>query len=182
MQEQIAALLKRHLSGSSWFKTIAILSIINMVIVFAKLDVVFPVGLGTALFSAALYTYAPESPYPAAARFLAFLFLFISLVIIGLFFLFMKKAKEGKYWAYITGMIIYLGDALLCARLKDWISVGFHVLALLSIWSGFSALKALKALNLQETIETPETFESQDTSATQTQETIESPETPAPQG
>ncbi|NLW10376.1 MAG: hypothetical protein GX036_11060 [Firmicutes bacterium] len=156
--EDRANLEKKHENGSGWFRTIAVLSLINMVIVFAEWNVMFPVGLGTALYGASLYAYAPEHPYENAVRFVALFFLLLSLVIIGLLFFFGKKAKEGKSWAYITGMIIYFGDALLCAWLEDWISVGFHAWGLFSIWSGFSALKALKNLESQET---PETLELQ---------------------
>lgn len=157
LQDQIH-LVKKHLSGSSLFGTIAVLSLINLVIGFTNLNVMFPVGLGTALFGASLYSLAPEFQYEDAVRFIGLFFLLLSLVIIGLLFFFGKKAKEGKSWAYITGMIIYFGDALLCAWLEDWISVGFHAWGLFSIWSGFSALKALKNLESQET---PETLELQ---------------------
>jgi hypothetical protein len=119
---------KKHHSGSGWFNTIAILSLINTVVVFAKIDIMFPVGLGTSIVAAAFVNYVPEDPGVniTIVRMIGFAFLLISFVIIGLFFLFRVKAKKGKQWAYITGLVIYLIDAIICLSLKDWISAGFH--------------------------------------------------------
>jgi len=141
---------KKHISGSGWFNTIAILSLINTIIVFAKWNFMFPVGLGTSSLAAAIFNYVPDDPDISIKimRIIGFFFLLMSFVIIGLFFLFRVKAKKGKKWAYITGITIYTLDALICLWMEDWVSAGFHAWGLLSIWNSFSALRQISKMNL----------------------------------
>lgn len=167
MVEESGNLEKRHIAATSWFNIIAVLSLLNTIIVFLKWEIMFPVGLGTSFIGALLFAEAPIDPTIDAQilRFMGLLFMFISLIIIGLFFLFRVKAKQGKIWAYIAGMIIYFLDALICVGFQDWISAGFHAWGLFSIWGGYTALKQLIKINdlkKNELLESEPIFETQE--------------------
>ncbi len=151
MEEERENLEKRHKSGLSWLATIAVLSVLNIVILLMKLNIVFPVGLGTSTAAAALLVMNPEEN-AVIVRFIGIVLMLVSLLIIAILVFCRIKAKAGKAWAYILGMVIYGLDALLCLWAKDWISLGFHAWGFLGIGMGYAALKKLKGMMAPEAI------------------------------
>ena len=149
MQKNMEELEKKHEGGSGWFGVIAVLSLINIILIMLNTGFLFPVGLGISTFAAAMFNFVPEPPDPEAvmvAKVIGVIFLFFSLVVIGIFFLCKSQARKGKNWAYVLGFSIYAADALICLLFRDWISLAFHAWGLFAIWGGFSALRELKSM------------------------------------
>jgi hypothetical protein len=147
METDQEVLKKRHRSGLSWLMTIAVLSILNMIVLFAKLNLMFPVGLGTSTLAATFLIITPEENV-AVARFIGLFLLLVSLLIIGILFFCRVKAKKEKAWGYMLGMILYGLDALICLWFRDWVSLAFHAWGLLAIGMGYAALRKLNRLAL----------------------------------
>lgn len=153
---------RRHHSGSGWFTTIAVLSVINTVLIFADSSISFPVGLGTSLFAIAFLKHSPEKNTGLVLAIGLFL-LAISFAIIATMWVCKVQARKGKLWAYILGLSIYAVDSLLSLVFQDWLGFGFHVWGIYSIWLGYQACKQLNAVleNPEELITTPEVTSSE---------------------
>jgi hypothetical protein len=85
-----------------------------------------------------------------------------STIVAGVFVLFGLFGRKGIGWMMIVGMVLYGLDGLLFLLVKDWLSMGFHVFALVFIFKGYQALNLLKADRQQEEIQMQEFAEEDD--------------------
>ncbi|HWZ83808.1 MAG TPA: hypothetical protein VNW47_14345 [Terriglobales bacterium] len=125
--------------SSSWFVTIAGLSIVNSILAMTGANVQFIFGLGLTQIVDAL---AHESGGAGIV-----LDLIINCMIAGVFVLFWKFARTGAKWAFFAGMGLYVVDALILLALKDFLSVAFHGWAFYRMYSGVKLLPALERMN-----------------------------------
>ncbi len=127
-------------NGANWFFWIAGLSVLNTVIIMVGGELSFIVGLGiTQIFDALAYSFKHNSGVN-----LDFVFITLSLLVAGIFVLFGYLARNKNSGIYITGMILYFLDGLIFLLIGDWLSLGFHVFVIFSLFSGVKALKSLK--------------------------------------
>ena len=127
-------------NGAKWFYGIAVLSLVNTAMSLTQANIRFPVGLGiTQVIDAFALIASKEAP--AVSMILKILSVILNSIFAGIFALFGWLALKKKFWAFIVGMIIFSLDSVLSLLFKDWISLGFHVLALICICKGFIALK-----------------------------------------
>jgi hypothetical protein len=119
-------------SGASWFYWVAALSVINSVLLMTNVGFGFAVGLGlTTITDVAL------ANKPAIA-------LVISILCSGVIALFGYFAIKRHVWAFIVGLLMLLLDTGLCVLIQSWISVAFHVWAIVSIFMAFRASRAAR--------------------------------------
>jgi hypothetical protein len=127
-------------NGANWFYWIAVLSVINSMIILFGGEISFIVGLGiTQIVDAIAWEFKNSGGMN-----LDFIFFMISLFISGVFALFGYFSRKQMMGIYVTGMILYALDGLIFFLVGDWLSIGFHVFVLFSLYGG---LKALKAIN-----------------------------------
>jgi hypothetical protein len=142
-EKELADLQRNIQSSAKWFYWIAGLSIINTLIIFFGGGVSFIVGLGiTQLVDGIVY----EASY--SAKLVA---LFINILISGLFVFFGYFAHKQEKWAFLTGMVLYFMDGLLFLLVEDWLSVGFHVFVLFSLYAGIKSLGKIEKLQYEKT-------------------------------
>jgi len=144
---ELHKLTSQHASGANWFFWIAALSLVNSVILLAGGEWSFVIGLGVTQFVDAIAAMAAADAGAEAAM-LAKSFAFgIDLAVAGMFVLFGVFARKRGAWAFIVGMALYALDGLLFVMVADWLSVGFHVFALLGLASGLAAGRKISALS-----------------------------------
>ena len=123
-------------SGADWFYWIAGLTIINTITYILNYDWSFINGLAiTQIIDAIAYDFTGT---------LKATFVMLDVFIASIFVYLGYCAGKRKKWAFISGMIIYTLDALIFLFFKDFLSVGFHIMALYGIYGG---LKAGKHIN-----------------------------------
>ncbi|HKB56572.1 MAG TPA: hypothetical protein VKC51_03195 [Lacunisphaera sp.] len=119
--------------GANWFWWIAGLSVVNTVMIHSGGDMNFVIGLGFTLVADAVFKEQKLIAFAIDAVALGTIF--------GLGFL----SRKGHLWAFVTGIVLYALDALIYVMFQDWMSVGFHGLALFYLIRGASRLRgALK--------------------------------------
>jgi hypothetical protein len=144
-------LLAQRQSGANWFLWIAGLSVVNAVLMLLRADVHFVIGLGMADLVVAIGAEIAKNTDANVATIIHVVCFAISLGMAGVFAGFGAMARRGQVWAFVLGMALYAGDALLLLGLNlmigpqgDWMSLAFHAFALYCLFSG---LKAAIALN-----------------------------------
>ena len=131
-----------HNSGK-WFYWIAGLSVINTLIIFFGGGVSFIVGLGiTQLVDGIVFEAS------STAKLFA---LFINILISGTFVIFGYFAMKQQKWAFLTGMVLYFMDGMLFLLVQNWLSVGFHVFVLFSLYAGIKSLGKIEKLQYEKT-------------------------------
>lgn len=113
----------------NWLLIIGLLSILNTIIIANNSKVHFIFGLG--------FTQVIDSVLYQLLGGFKLLGILISSIFSGIFIIFWYFAKLKKNWAYIMGLILYSLDMLIFIYRKDWLSTGFHILALFFILSGY---------------------------------------------
>lgn len=137
--------------GANWFFWIAGLSIINSVLILSGSNWSFIVGLGITQVADAIATSLKEDPGVSSMLVNGFVILF-DLLAAGIFVFFGVLCRYRYLWAFWVGMFLYLCDGLIFLAVGGWLSLGFHVFVLFSIYGGLRAAKALKA---RETVPSP---------------------------
>ena len=135
-------------NGANWFYWIAGLSVINSMILIFGGEISFIVGLGiTQLVDAIAWEFRNSGGLN-----LDFIFFTASLLISGIFVLFGYLSRKKIMGIYIAGMILYVLDGLIFFLVSDWLSMGFHLFVLFSLFGGLKALRIIreqeKAANL----------------------------------
>ena len=132
-------------SGANWFYWIAGLSLINslMVLLFEG-EWSFVIGLGiTQIFDAVAMAVAEETFGEAAMTII--LIAFALDVLVALFFALLGWLANTRHtWAFVVGMVLYALDGLLFLVVQDWVSIGFHGVALFYLFGGYTVLKELR--------------------------------------
>lgn len=126
--------------GAGWFLWIASLSIINTVLVLTKTDFNFIFGLGITQFIDGLVAEAP----PFVRGIGVAINIGIAAVVAGIWYL-----SKRYTWPFLTGMIVYAGDALIFVLVQEWIGVAFHAFALIAMVGGYKAAVKLAALPVE---------------------------------
>ena len=129
---ELARRLPGFIQGARWFWWIAGLSAVNVACDLANANVNFVLGLAFTQFAHATF----QSNIAIA--------LVIDALFIGGFYLLGLKAQQGKSWAFVLGVVVYLCDALVYVKFADWMPVAFHALALFYIGRAFMNLQAAK--------------------------------------
>jgi hypothetical protein len=132
-------------AGAGWFTWIAAFTLINsLIFLIGKGSFSFIIGLGaTQLIDAFTTGFINGFNGLPQMKFFAFL---LDIVLIGLFFLFGRLARQGRRWPFIIGMILYGLDSLIFLWVQDYLGLGFHAFALFNLYKGLQALEGLKAL------------------------------------
>lgn len=130
-------------SGAKWFYWIAVLSLINTAMSISQSNLRFPVGLGITQVIDAFAVVASEEA-PNASLIFKIITVILNAIFAGIFALFGWLALKKKFWAFIVGMVLFSLDSLWSLLFQDWISLGFHVLALICICKGCIALRNIK--------------------------------------
>jgi hypothetical protein len=145
----IAAVLKlqtQHKSGATWFYWIAGLSVINSIVVLVGSQWSFIVGLGITQLVDGIAIGVARQASAQSGLILKVMGFGFDLLIAGLFVFFGAFAKKRYMWAYVVGMVLYAFDGLIFLLVKDFLSIGFHVFALVCIYNGMQASIKLRAL------------------------------------
>ena len=127
-------------NGANWFYWIAGLSVINSMILSFGGEISFIVGLGiTQLVDAIAWEFRNSGGLN-----LDFIFFTASLLISGIFVLFGYLSRKKIMGIYIAGMILYALDGLIFLLVSDWLSAGFHLFVLFSLFGGLKALRVIR--------------------------------------
>lgn len=118
------------ISGARWFWWIAGLSLVNSALIHSGSDTSFVIGLGFTLIADSIFSELKAVAFA------------IDALAIGAIFGLGWFAGKSHVWAFITGIVLYSLDALIYLPLQAWMSVGFHVFALVFIFKGLMALRA----------------------------------------
>jgi len=129
-------------SGAKWFYWIAALSMVNSLIHLSQSDFTFVIGLGISQIVDGI-ALAITQEAPEASNTIQLIALALNGVFSGIFALFGWLALKRKGWAFVVGMAFYLLDGLLFLLIQDWLSLGFHVFALVCIGKGYIGLSKL---------------------------------------
>jgi len=117
------------ISSARWFWWIAGLSLVNTVLYYAGSNTSFVMGLALTTIVNVLF-----------ARMVA-LAVLATILIIGFYFVVGLYAQRGRLWAFYTGLAVYVIDALILLKFEDWMSAGFHALAIYFIVRGMMRLR-----------------------------------------
>jgi hypothetical protein len=121
-------------TGSGWFLWVAGLSIVNTVMTMSGSTFNFILGLGLTQFIDGFVARA--SPGVKVFGFL------LDLLFAGAFLGIWQLSKKYT-WAFITGMVVYAGDALIFLFVQEWIGLAFHAFALVAMLAGLKAAMKL---------------------------------------
>jgi hypothetical protein len=126
--------------GASWFFWIAGLSLVNSILFYLKVPFILIFGLGVTQVVDSI-----ASEFGAIGVALSFV---MNIMILGVFVLFGIFARRRHVWAAVVGMILYAldGGLFLLLPQPDYLSIGFHLLALVFMATGLGAMLKLKAL------------------------------------
>lgn len=138
----LAVAARRTQIGGDWFFWIAGFSVVNSLIALFGSSIHFVIGLGTTELFDAVGGQSGTSGKVIAVL----LDLLAAAFYVGYGFF----ARKGAKWAFVTGMVFYLLDAVLLLVFKDWLAVAFHAYALYRIFQGFQAAGELSQLRVQE--------------------------------
>jgi hypothetical protein len=143
--EEKVKLERQFQTGYGWFYWIAGLSLINTLVYMFGLDWSFIIGLG---ITQILDSIAYEVQGVSRA-----IFLFINLIITGIFIVLALLSKRGYSWAFVVGMILYVLDGIIFILFQDWAGTAFHLLALYGIYMGLRANIRMKRLRWEGYLE-----------------------------
>jgi hypothetical protein len=119
-------------TGADWFIWIGALSVINSIILTYGGNFHFIFGLGcTELVSAA------AANLPAGGMAAGWV---VNIILAGVFCVFGKFGRDAQKWAFYSGMLFYIVDAMLVFMFRDWLGLAFHAYALYRIYMGVKAI------------------------------------------
>lgn len=133
--EMLAALHK----GANWLFTIAGLSVVNTISLVSGAQWTFLGGLGVTQLAAAIAIRQGTGTQLIA--------LLISLWAVAFFICLGVFARKGQKWAFITGMALYVADALVVLLLQSWVMLLFHGFVFFRLYQGYSSSKELHAFD-----------------------------------
>ncbi|MCU0242226.1 MAG: hypothetical protein MUF51_07365 [Vicinamibacteria bacterium] len=148
-QDETYKLEQAFHNGANWFYWIAGLSIVNTVIQMLGSDWSFIVGLGITQLVDGIAREAGKGVTGGTSAVLHVVAIVFDFFAIGFFALMGFLANKRHSWAFIVGMIFYALDGLLFLLLQSWLSIAFHIFALIGIWGGFANMRKLNAAEVQ---------------------------------
>jgi hypothetical protein len=131
--EMSTALESIH-KGANWFYWIVGLSLVNLVLAFAKSDTHFIIGLAMSELASGFIVGDD-----AGAAFMGFGAIML-VVILGLFVFIGKKAHKPHKGLFLAGIILYLADGLIYLAFSDFLPAAFHGYVIFNLWMGYKAI------------------------------------------
>lgn len=128
-------------AAAGWFLWVAGLSMVNSVLHLSGVRFQFIFGLGIAQLVDVLARRI------GGASFL--LDIIINGFLVGVFVTFFHFGRQGKKWAFQSGMILYAVDGLLMLLLKAFVGFAFHLFALGAMYAGVVAISRLEEVKLE---------------------------------
>jgi len=126
-------------AAASWFLVVAGLSIVNSIVTLSGGSFHFIFGLGI--------TQIVDAMGKLSGSVGSALSLVVNLFVAGVFALFWHFARQGKKWAFLTGMALYALDGLILLPFSDWLGAAFHAYALFRMYQGLQGLSALQGIH-----------------------------------
>jgi hypothetical protein len=123
--------------GASWFMWIGILSALNILAIIFNQNLQFVAGLGINYFILGIM----EGIRRASGINLMPLGYALAFLVSGLFIIVWRISRKENKGIYLTGLIIYGLDTIIFLFTKEWFSLGFHLFALLMLYTGYDALR-----------------------------------------
>jgi len=123
--------------GASWFMWIGILSALNILAIIFNQNLQFVAGLGINYFILGIM----EGIRRASGINLMPLGYALAFLVSGLFIIVWRISRKENKGIYLTGLIIYGLDTMIFLFTKEWFSLGFHLFALLMLYTGYDALR-----------------------------------------
>jgi len=143
--EQKLQLEKRAAQGPGWFFWIAGLSLLNSVLGLLGGSLNFLMGLGITQFIAGIAVGLGQVTTPQQANLAKGVGFALSVVAAGIFAGFGLLGRKHR-WVYILGMVLYALDSILFLAFgPDFLSFGFHILALVGLFTGLRAMSQRQA-------------------------------------
>jgi hypothetical protein len=128
------------MSGANWFFWIAGLSLGNSLLFLVGGNTFMVIGLASSMYAQAFLQGVGTALAGQGSVISVAMGLFGALLITGVFAGLGLAARKRLGWAFLVGMVLYALDALVFLLLGDYLSVVFHLLALVMIFQGFRAL------------------------------------------
>ncbi|SRR6266436_1859733 len=145
------ALLQRSKSGARWFFWIAGLTIITSMVSLYGGGFAFFLSLGTTQFIDGV-ARGLSKEFGDATKIVA---LVLDILVAGVFGLMGWLAMKRHLWSFITGMVLFMLDALVLLAFQIWISFAFHLLVVFWIFKGYQAARQLSELERQMELTPP---------------------------
>jgi hypothetical protein len=122
------------MSGATWFWWIAGLSIVNSVMIHSGSETTLAIGLAVTLLADIIFKEYQLIAFGVDA------------LALGVIFALGFMARRGHFWAFVTGIVLYLLDGVIYVLMQSWMAVALHGLALFYMIRGAAKLRsALKA-------------------------------------
>jgi len=137
--EVVLALARRQ---RNWLVWIVILSVVNTILVFARANVTFVIGLGVTQLADSFAVVARERASGPIVAVLTAVGIAIDLVTLGLYLLLWWLSGRGSVAAYVTAIVFYALDALIMLAFHEWFGAAFHAYVLFHLVSGYKFVKA----------------------------------------
>ncbi len=142
---ELVGAAKQVKNGASWFYWIAGLSVVNSVLAFLGIPVVFVFGLAMTGFLHFLLAGILGIPVSSGGLDPSLLPVTIAEILVALSFVAAgRAASRGFGPAFVVGGLIYFVDAGLCLVSQQWLMLAFHALALSCIAQGYQASRTLR--------------------------------------
>ncbi len=138
-EDKKTQLLRSIKNGANWFYWIAGLSLVNTILLLSGSTTRFVVGLGVTRIIDELGSQMASQ----ISGIIGFTAIGINIIIIAAFVAFGYFAGKGRRWAFLTGMILCSMDGAIFIIFRDFFALGFHVLAVYSIFKGYRANEEL---------------------------------------
>jgi len=141
--------------SAGWFFFIAGLSIVNTVLVHTEQSLSFVIGLTITQFIDGFgIGIADAVDNEAITPWLPYLFSAISICVSLTFVLFGWFGRKCMRGAYLFGIILYLMDSLLLVLYPTFMSVIFHIIAVIALFQGWRLMGQIKEIQNNPTGDT----------------------------
>ncbi len=142
-------------NGANWFFWIAGLSILNSIIHLFGGTLTFIFGLGATQFIDGFASALAKDTGSITGIIVQTVGLGFDIGLAGLYVVAGFLGRKRFRWVIIAGMILYILDGLLFVMAREWLSVAFHVLAILGLIGCLKAINDLSQLEQNKNIDVP---------------------------
>jgi len=140
------ALEAQSRNGANWFFWIAGMSLVNSLVGLFGGQWGFVIGLGITQVIDAMLTLGDGS---TASRLVGPV---LTAAVAAVFIAFGHFAREGRRWAFIAGIALYVLDSLLFVVVRDVLAIALHAFALYCLVKGLRAKDQLDRLPRPATV------------------------------
>lgn len=128
-------------NGASWLFLIGILSLLNLITFIFQFDFQFIFGLTINYLIIELSSELPTLIHLDTIYISITIGVLIAILFIGLG----RKSKQENSNAYFIGLLLYSADTIITLLIKNWLSLAFHIFALIIIIAGYATLHNKKS-------------------------------------